>query len=114
MGFEPLDDLVDSLGYTLDLPAPQVNLLVCMFFTFPLGYINRFIYNTKARLIFGLVTGIILQYQMFGIGKNLLLNLFKTLTFLFIKYFYKFLFYSLYYFYNLIFFRNDACGSCYS
>lgn len=56
-----------------------------MLLTFPLGYINRFLKTPKIRLLFGFITGAVLQFQMYGI--SMLHVVFATLnTFFFIKY----------------------------
>jgi hypothetical protein len=52
----------------------QLNFVVSMFLGFPLGYFNRYIKSPKARLLFGLITGMMLQYQMFENCKFLLIK----------------------------------------
>lgn len=56
----------------------QINILICMLLTFVLGYINRFIRNEKLRLIYSLLTGMTLQFYMYGYSKNLFLQRYHT------------------------------------
>jgi hypothetical protein len=46
-----------------------------MLLTFPLGYINRFIKTPITRLWYGLITGVLLQYQMYGLSKSIFINI---------------------------------------
>jgi hypothetical protein len=71
-----LNDLVQHFALILDLPfgkfifiLEQINLFMCLLITFPLAYINRFIETPNIRLIYGLVTGILIQFQMYGESK---------------------------------------------
>jgi hypothetical protein len=48
----------------------QVRFLLCILFSFPLGYLNFFIYNPTLRILYGLIPGLILQYFMYGKGKK--------------------------------------------
>jgi hypothetical protein len=75
MGIPLLDDIVGFLAVKFDTPfskyflnLDQFNLLITMMLSFPIGYINRYLKNNYIRLIYGLLTGILLQYQMFGSG----------------------------------------------
>lgn len=42
--------------------------MVCLALTFPIGYINYKIVNPNNRLIYGFVSGVLLQYQMYRLG----------------------------------------------
>jgi hypothetical protein len=41
---------------------------ICMLLSYPMGIANRYVKDTTGRLLFGIVFGIVLQYQMFGPG----------------------------------------------
>jgi hypothetical protein len=67
-----------------------------MLLSFPIGYLNRFIKDPQTRLVFGFLTGFILQFQMYGNGKfSIFLILLDSIhiiiatlnTFLFINFF---------------------------
>jgi hypothetical protein len=78
-----LDQIVTALSNSLDTPfsnitiinalyhLDQINLLVCMLLSFPVGYFNRFVRGDKNRLYYGMITGMILQFQMYGISKSM-------------------------------------------
>ena len=69
MGYKHLDQFINNLSKMLDTPFSELNLVVCMLLTFPLGYINRYITSPKLRMIYGLVFGFLLQLQMYGWSK---------------------------------------------
>lgn len=69
MGNRHLDQFVSNLSKMLDTPFSELNLVVCMLLTFPLGYLNRYITNPVLRMIYGLVFGFLLQLQMYGLSK---------------------------------------------
>lgn len=57
-----------------------------MLLTYPLAFINRFIKNSTSRLLYGFITGLILQYQLYGLA--IFHVCVATLnTYLFIKFF---------------------------
>jgi hypothetical protein len=81
MGLPLLDPFVSYLSETLDVPFSKMSLLltlligqmnftISMFLTFPLGFINRYIKTPQMRLYYGLITGMMLQYQMFSLCKK--------------------------------------------
>lgn len=47
-----------------------MTFVVCMLLSFPIGYVNRFAYDTNKRLWMGVIFGMLLQYQMFGLGNE--------------------------------------------
>jgi hypothetical protein len=74
MGF--IEDKLSIVSKTLSIDLGKyiykvelINFVACMISTFPLGYFNRFIKNRTIRLYYGLITGLILQYYMYGVGK---------------------------------------------
>jgi len=60
-----LKSALSDLGNKLNSPLDQVTLIFCIFISFPLGLINYFITSPTIRLLFGLVTGITIQYFMY-------------------------------------------------
>ena len=76
--------MIDSLSKKLDVPdgiylkiqnklikkLDQLRLIFCVFSSYPLGIINYYIKSPTLRLWYGLITGIILQYAMYGNGKS--------------------------------------------
>lgn len=55
------------LKYNYELfPLDQIKFIFCLFLIFPLGFINYFMKGKTARLIYGLVSGILLCYYMYG------------------------------------------------
>ncbi len=55
-----------DLGVILHSPLDQVILIFCILLSYPLGFINYFITDPKVRLIYGLTTGLLMQYFMYG------------------------------------------------
>jgi hypothetical protein len=68
MGIYFIDHFVNIISDTLDTSTSQINLVVCMLLSYLFGYVNRFINDPTKRLIFGLISGIFLQFQMYGPG----------------------------------------------
>jgi hypothetical protein len=66
MGVPFLNDSILHLSLLIDTEFAQVNFLVCMLLTYPLAFFNRFIKDSNSRLLYGLITGLILQYQLYG------------------------------------------------
>lgn len=46
-----------------------MNFTISMLLTYPVGFINRYIKTPQMRLYYGLLTGMMLQYQLFSICK---------------------------------------------
>ena len=91
MGFATIDYYVeilsDSLGMhfskinIFNLYLDLINLFLLMLFTLPLAFVCRIIKNYYLRLLYGLITGLLLQYQMYGICKNSLNSFSSDVTF---------------------------------
>ena len=46
----------------------QVRMIILILSSFPIGFVNYFIKNIQARLWYGFLTGLIIQYLMYGFG----------------------------------------------
>ena len=53
----------------------QVRLIVCIFISYPIGIINYYINSSCLRLWYGFLTGIILQYFMYGYGMIIIIKI---------------------------------------
>jgi hypothetical protein len=63
--------MLTSISDSIGVPEDQLRLLVLTLMGFPLGFINYMIKEPNLRMWYGLITGVILQYNMYGIGKIL-------------------------------------------
>jgi hypothetical protein len=61
-------------------------MLVCLLSAFPLGFCTRFFKNLNLRLMYGIIFGILLQYQMYEL-RMLHLSIATINTYLFIHFF---------------------------
>ena len=57
-----LFDIANIIG----VPFDQFKLLLCSLLALPLGFLNYYITNPSIRLLYGFITGICIQYYMFG------------------------------------------------
>ncbi len=71
MGNKLLDQFVSNLSILTEIPFSELNLVVCMLLTFPLGYVNRYIQNPFLRMMYGLLFGFLLQLQMYSWSKKI-------------------------------------------
>lgn len=58
--------MYEFLSTLAGVPVDQIRFVCHLFYIFPIGYANRFIKDVQQRLIFGLITGLLLCYSMYG------------------------------------------------
>lgn len=58
--------MYEYLSSLVGIPHDQIKVLVCLYMIFPLGFINYYLTSPVIRLVYGLVSGILLSYYMYG------------------------------------------------
>lgn len=60
--------MYSSLSNLLGIPYDQAKFISCLFYIFPLGFLNYYIKNSLFRLLYGMISGFLLCFYMYGIG----------------------------------------------
>ena len=78
--------IISAIANFIGVPYDQILLVLTIGSAIPLGILNHKIKNPKMRLWYGLITGLILQYGLYGMGiiHTFIASLF---TYFFIQYF---------------------------
>ncbi|MCQ2819069.1 MAG: hypothetical protein MJ252_17545 [archaeon] len=78
--------IIAAIANFIGVPYDQILLVLTMMSAMPLSIINHFLTNPKVRLWYGLITGIILQYFLYGSGIAHT-GISSIVSYLFIKFF---------------------------